>query len=146
MIYLLLGAAVLAFIFWGLRRPLLAGDGWRVGAGVLALVVFAAAAYTTIRGSWGTGLVLGIVGLWSASEARRRPVVRRSAPAVGAAQSLTEARSILGVGPEASADEIRAAHARLIRLAHPDTGGTAGLAAQLNAARDRLLKASGTGG
>jgi len=26
-----------------------------------------------------------------------------------------------------------------MRLAHPDKGGTSGLAAQLNAARDRLL-------
>ena len=43
-------------------------------------------------------------------------------------------------GPDATAGEIRSAHARLIRLAHPDKGGTAGLAAQLNAARDRLLK------
>jgi curved DNA-binding protein CbpA len=52
---------------------------------------------------------------------------------------LAEARSILGVGPQASRAEIQAAHARLIRLAHPDKGGTTGLAAQLNAARDRLL-------
>jgi len=51
-----------------------------------------------------------------------------------------EARSILGVGPEASSAEIQAAYARLMRLAHPDKGGTDGLAAQLNAARDRLLK------
>jgi curved DNA-binding protein CbpA len=37
-------------------------------------------------------------------------------------------------------DEVRAAYARLIQMAHPDKGGTAGLAAQLNAARDRLIK------
>jgi curved DNA-binding protein CbpA len=43
------------------------------------------------------------------------------------------------VGPDASKAEIQAAYSRLIRLAHPDKGGTAGLAAQLNAARDRLL-------
>ena len=30
--------------------------------------------------------------------------------------------------------DIRAAYARLIQMAHPDKGGTAGLAAQLNAA------------
>jgi hypothetical protein len=27
-----------------------------------------------------------------------------------------------------------------MRMAHPDTGGTTGLASQLNAARDRLLE------
>jgi hypothetical protein len=29
---------------------------------------------------------------------------------------------------------------RLMRSVHPDKGGTSGLAAQLNAARDRLLR------
>jgi curved DNA-binding protein CbpA len=70
--------------------------------------------------------------------ARQRPVVRRVRES-GGGPSLAEARSILGVGPQASRAEIQAAYARLIRMAHPDKGGTAGLAAQLNAARDRLL-------
>jgi DnaJ-class molecular chaperone len=54
--------------------------------------------------------------------------------------SLNEARSILGVTEEATSEEIQAAYTRLMRLAHPDKGGTSGLAAQLNAARDRLLR------
>jgi len=54
--------------------------------------------------------------------------------------SAGEARSILGVGPDATAAEIEAAYKRLMRMAHPDKGGTSGLASQLNAARDRLLK------
>jgi curved DNA-binding protein CbpA len=53
--------------------------------------------------------------------------------------SLAEARSVLGVGEAASREEILEAHARLIRRTHPDAGGTDGLAAHLNAARDRLL-------
>ena len=52
----------------------------------------------------------------------------------------TEARAILGVSEGADEAEIQAAYSRLIRMAHPDRGGTAGLAAQLNAARDQLLK------
>jgi DnaJ-class molecular chaperone len=52
---------------------------------------------------------------------------------------LNEARSILGVDEAATREEIQAAYTRLMRLAHPDKGGTSGLAAQLNAARDRLL-------
>ena len=54
--------------------------------------------------------------------------------------SSQEARSILGVEDGATPAEIRAAHKRLMLLAHPDTGGTSGLAAQLNAARDLLLR------
>ena len=47
---------------------------------------------------------------------------------------------MLGVGPAASVQEIQAAYARLMHRAHPDQGGTTGLATQLNIARDRLLK------
>ncbi|HRD27979.1 MAG TPA: DnaJ domain-containing protein, partial [Caulobacter sp.] len=53
---------------------------------------------------------------------------------------LAEAREILGVAANATREEIQAAYARLIRAVHPDAGGTSGLAARLNAARDRLLK------
>jgi curved DNA-binding protein CbpA len=54
--------------------------------------------------------------------------------------SAADARSILGVAADATPEQIRSAYARLMQRAHPDKGGTAGLAAQLNAARDRLLK------
>jgi curved DNA-binding protein CbpA len=53
--------------------------------------------------------------------------------------SLSEARSVLGLGADASREDILEAHARLIRRTHPDAGGTDGLAAHLTAARDRLL-------
>lgn len=56
---------------------------------------------------------------------------------------LEEARGLLGLGPTATAEDIRAAHRRRISDAHPDRGGDAGEAARLNAARDRLLKALG---
>ena len=54
--------------------------------------------------------------------------------------SLTEARATLGVGEAATRVEIEAAYRRLMLRAHPDQGGSTGLAAQLNAARDRLLR------
>lgn len=50
-----------------------------------------------------------------------------------------EALAVLGLREGASAEEIRAAHARLMRMAHPDAGGSDWLAARLNAARDALL-------
>lgn len=50
-----------------------------------------------------------------------------------------EAARILGIARDASADDIRAAHRRLIAKLHPDTGGSPELAARINAARDALL-------
>lgn len=51
-----------------------------------------------------------------------------------------EARKVLGVSGSAGADEVRAAHRRLVAAVHPDRGGSAELTRQLNAARDVLLK------
>jgi hypothetical protein len=47
---------------------------------------------------------------------------------------------ILGVPVGAEPEVIHAAWRRLMGRAHPDQGGTEGLAARLNAARDRLLR------
>lgn len=140
MLYLLLGAAIMVFLLWPKGRSFLNGDGWRIGAGAASIAAFAGAAYAAIRGSWGTGIVLGVIGLWSVTEARRRPTVRREVVHPPKAElSLSEARAILGVGPDATLEEVKAAYGRLIQMAHPDKGGTEGLAAQLNAARDRLI-------
>jgi hypothetical protein len=138
MFYLLLGGAILLFVLSGRATRALKGDGWRIGAGITALLAFAGGAYAGVRSEWPVCIVLLVIGAWSATTARQRPAVSKAAPQASA-PSLSEARAILGVGVDATAADIKAAHARLIRLAHPDKGGTAGLAAQLNAARDRLL-------
>ena len=53
--------------------------------------------------------------------------------------SRQEALSVLGLVEGASADDIRAAHRRLIQRVHPDVGGSADLAARINRAKDVLL-------
>jgi hypothetical protein len=66
----------------------------------------------------------------------------RSEPAAeprSGAMTRAEALEILGLAEGADEDAIRAAHRRLMRSAHPDQGGSAWLAARINAARDFLL-------
>lgn len=139
MIYLLLGGAALALYAWmtGRKTPILKRREWRIVTGALALACFTGAAFVSVRGGWGAGIVLAVVGLALATSARRSNAAPE-APASGQ-MSAEEARRTLGVGEGASRADIQAAYKRLMRTVHPDQGGTAGLAAQLNAARDRLL-------
>jgi hypothetical protein len=59
--------------------------------------------------------------------------------APGGVMDEATACSILGLPPGASADDIKAAHRRLMTKLHPDHGGSGYLAAQLNQAKDFLL-------
>ncbi len=54
-------------------------------------------------------------------------------------QTLAKARTLLGVGANASREEIIAAHRRLAALVHPDRGGSNDALREANAARDVLL-------
>jgi hypothetical protein len=139
MLYLALGAAALALIVFASRgRPIVKRREWRFISGMFALVAFAGAAYVGLRGLWGSAIVLIVMGLWLAVSTRRTGMAANPPPKKQT-MSLAEARNILGVGEGASEAEVQAAYTRLMRMAHPDKGGTSGLAAQLNAARDRLL-------
>ena len=65
-----------------------------------------------------------------------------SAPGSGT-MTPDEARAVLGVGPDASDAEVRAAHRRLMKISHPDHGGTDYLATKINQAKDVLLGKTG---
>jgi hypothetical protein len=147
MVYLIIGAGLLLLWMWG-RSEMLRRGGWRVFAGLASVVMVVVGISLFIRGEWFIGLPILLLALGSAAGGRvyrggfqaspgQSPPPERSTNGMSAA----DARSVLGVGPDASVEDIRAAYTRLMQRAHPDKGGSAGLAAQLNAARDRLLKA-----
>lgn len=116
------------------RRP---GQVWRPTAGLVALVVLTLALVLAMREDWLPAAVLGAFAAALALGARYR---RRAVAATGGRMSPQEARAILGLDPAAGPDAVQAAYRRLIRRTHPDAGGTRGLAAQLNLARDVLLE------
>ena len=70
---------------------------------------------------------------WTSGRPRGAP-----APAPGS-DSERRALDVLGLDRDATPDDIRAAHRRLLHTVHPDRGGSAELTRQVNAARDILL-------
>lgn len=129
----LIGVAVWLMLSGRLSR-LTGKDGMMLGLAIVGAVMAA-------RGARIVGLVpLAIAAIygwrrWSSSKAQRRPPLPDNDP-----QEVREARALLGVSATATADEIRAAHRRLIAKIHPDAGGTQALAEKINEARSILLQ------
>jgi hypothetical protein len=133
LIFIALGMLGLALLVTLGRQPWLARGRNRYAAFAAAAVAATAAAWDAARGGWIGGSVLLSVALWLVTSAWGP---RRTRSNMG----MAEAAATLGVAESAGRDEIEAAYRRLMLRVHPDTGGAAGLAAQLNAARDVLLK------
>ena len=75
---------------------------------------------------------------WRVDAERDRDPGSRRPPNPGAL-TQEEAYQILGLQRGATAEQVRTAHRSLMKLTHPDQGGSAERAARVNAARDRLL-------
>ena len=130
----LVGIGVWALVRLGRQTEGPRRGQWRVAATLISAVLLAGGALALSKGGWISGAALIGAGLWLTVSSRLRAVAPRAA-----GLSDMEARSILGVGADATPEAINAAWRRLMGRAHPDQGGTEGLAARLNAARDRLL-------
>jgi len=141
---ILIWAALAAIAVWALvrlgRQTERRGRAhWRVTATLLGSVLLAGGALAAFRGAWLAGAGMAATGLYLAWASRIRTQVRSEAI------SLDDARAVLGVRPGATQQEISMAWKKAMARAHPDQGGTDGLAARVNAARDRLMKAGGRG-
>jgi hypothetical protein len=138
---LALGAVIL---IWVGRQPYRLTRGRRLLSALFAALAAVGAVVSALRGGWIASLVLIGLSAWLGRAARLPPPPPPFEPSQGA-MSAREARAILGVTEGADSAAIQAAYRRLMQRAHPDHGGTAGLAAQLNAARDRLLRRTAEG-
>ena len=138
LLYLGVGAVILWMLVRLGRQTERARRGhWRIASTMMAAALYVGAVVAAVRGVWIGAGAMAAAGLWLtlASRIRSAPARRRE---IG--MSETEARRLLGVTPTADRAEVQAAWRRLMARAHPDQGGTQGLAEQLNQARDRLLK------
>jgi len=106
-------------------------------------VLFAGAAFLCLlRGLIGPAITFASLSAltwiaWPQIERWRQP--RAPSPAEDTPEDFA-ARRLLGVGPNATPDEIRGAYRAKMAQAHPDRGGSHNEAARLTAARDRLLR------
>jgi DnaJ homolog subfamily C member 19 len=124
-LFVLAAAAFLVWAWWSGRLKGFTQDD--VIAGLIFLLGFVMLTHgKTLPGA---GLMAAPL-LWAAY--RRKP--RKSKP-----MPVEDARRLLGVGPEATLEEIRSAHRRLIARVHPDIGGSEELANRVNLARDTLV-------
>ena len=131
----LVGIGVWALVRLGRQTEGPRRGQWRVAATLISAVMLAGGALALSKGAWISGGALVGAALWLIVASRMRTVAAKR-EAIGD----VEARSILGVPADATPEAINAAWRRLMGRAHPDQGGTEGLAARLNAARDRLLR------
>ncbi len=117
----------------------------RILAVLLAAAVLALLAYGMFRPALLPGLLLvPLLFPWKRRLGAGRGAGWGGAGPGGArpgAMSTAEAAEILGVAIDADSETIRAAHRALMAKNHPDKGGSPWFARQLNQARDTLLAA-----
>lgn len=117
--------------------------GWAVWKGklqkkqLLPILLGLSGAFLASRGS----LIIGVAAIGIAAFWYRGLTLRLSGSGTkgGKNSDIDDARFLLGVSRFDNAERIRERHRTLIAQNHPDTGGSAERAAELNKARDLLL-------
>ncbi|MBN4046472.1 DnaJ domain-containing protein [bacterium AH-315-P15] len=150
-------AAVAILMLWAIARFFAEGDprvmGKAIKWGGAGLFIVAAIMFALL-GRYPITLMLGgaaafLLGLPDSFLTRGEPREDEGSrqqshhyaksPGLGP-MSENEACEVLGLPKDASSEEIRDAHKRLIKQYHPDHGGSDYLAAKINMAKDILLK------
>ena len=141
-----LGLAALGLLLWAANAfsrasvaSLKALLAWVVALGGLAL---GAMLLLTGRGASAVaaGVFLGPLAWSWWQEAQGKARGQPPGQARRGKMDRAEALDVLGLADPVSDADVRAAWVRLMRAAHPDGGGSHGLAARVNQARDVLLK------
>ena len=153
MMWFLIGAAVLFVFLGGLRafekapvKSVKSLAAWLLALGGLSLALL-----LILSGRGGiavSALVLFGPLLWQQWKGAQGgqpnpgfgPRPQQAPPRNNGTLSRAEAYEVLGLKPGATEAEIRDAHRRLMRSAHPDHGGSDWLATRINLARDVLLR------
>lgn len=137
----LLGLLALGALIWLGRQGHRRGGSWRAAASFLGLVAILGAVVFSLRNNYILASLCLSFAATSLLSVRKLPNRSGSeAPASRSGMGRAEALQILGLNEAFSRDDVKRAHSHLIRTCHPDAGGSAHLAAQINAARDVLLR------
>jgi hypothetical protein len=151
MLMLALGLGLLVFLFWAASafsrasvptiKSLLAWVAALAGLSLAALLLLTGRGAAAISGI----VLLGPLAWswWKEAAAQRRPGPQTgdagSTKARAGPMTRAEALQVLGLTDPVSESDVRAAWVRLMRVAHPDGGGSDWLAARVNQAKDVLL-------
>ena len=146
MIPVALGLLSLAVLLWAAHgfaqarvANLKAMLGWLAALAGLAI---GAGLLLTGRGASAllAAVLLGPLALSWWQEGKLPSPGRPGTPPRAGRMPRSEALAVLGLQDPVSDADVRAAWVRLMRVAHPDSGGSDWLAARVNQARDTLLR------